>query len=88
MTQPRLDFRTPDPEQVNWPARIAAHLDTLGPITKRDLALIEDGARGVGHPTTADEQRAGDLFRGARDATGRVTMDGQAALLAAVRGRV
>ena len=84
----RLDFRTPDTEPVNWPARIAAHLDTLGRITKDDLTLIEDGARGFGHPTTADEQRAGDLFRGARDVTGRVTMDGQAALLAAVRAKV
>ena len=80
----RLDFRTPDPEQVNWPARIAAHLDALGPITRADLTLIEMAARGRG----ASSPRLLDLLRGARDANYRVTMDGQAALLAAVRGRV
>ena len=87
MSQPRLDFRTPDPEPVNWPARMAAHLDTLGPITKADLTLIEMAARGLA-PITYSTSRLLDLLRGARDANYRVTMDGQAALLAAVRGRV
>ena len=83
MTQ-RLDFRTPDPEQVNWPARIAAHLDTLGPITARDVRIVELAALGIPDRPVA---RLLDLLRGARDATGRVTMDGQAALLAAVRAK-
>ena len=85
----RLDFRTPDPEPVNWPARIAAHLDALGPITKADLTMIEAAARGsVRHVSHRNLPRLLDLLRGARDANYRVTMDGQAALLAAVRGRV
>jgi hypothetical protein len=89
MTQRPLDFRTPDPEPINWPARIAAHLDTLGPITKADLTLIEAAARGrIPHMKHDSTQRLLDLLRGARDANYRVTMDGQAALLAAVRGRV
>ena len=84
----RLDFRTPDPEPVNWPARIAAHLDTLGPITRVDQSLLEAAAIGRKVGSEKNRNRLLDLLRGARDANYRVTMDGQAALLAAVRGRV
>lgn len=76
------------PEPINWPARVAAHLDTIAPITAQDVALIEAAALGYRQVAHKRQQRLLALLRGARDACFRVTMDGQAALLDAVRGRV
>ena len=84
-----IDFARQDRAPLSWPRVIAAHLDSLDPpVEARDLALLEQAARGIAAVIYADRVRVQDLLRGARDRLGRVAIDGQKALIEAVRARV
>lgn len=73
----------------NWPGIITDHLDLLpDPVTKRDLALLEQSARGVTALAWRDRERVKVLLLGARNAHHKVTVEGQAELLRQVRARV
>jgi hypothetical protein len=84
-----MEFRQPDHiPRENWPGRIRDHLDTLEPVTMRDLALLEQAAHGVGTMVHADRVRVLALLAGARNAHHTVVIAGHAELLRQVRARV
>jgi hypothetical protein len=73
----------------NWPGIITDHLDLLAePVTARDLALLEQSARGITALAWADREMVKVLLLGARNAHHKVTVEGQAELLRQVRARV
>lgn len=83
-----LEFSAPPPP-VNWRRHVREHLATLPPgDATDDLAMIEAAIRGQCHGGFVRQQRVLALLRGARDDRGIVALDGQRALLDALRERI
>lgn len=83
----RLDLASP-PQPVNWPRRIAEHLDAIPPGNPaQDLAIIRHVAMGRKLTDFMQIQRARVLLRGARNEWDIVTCEGQAALIKVLEQR-
>jgi hypothetical protein len=76
---------------VNWHAAIRDHLASLPPCQAhtpaQDLALVERAFMGLHIGGFVDQKRVQDLLRGARNDQYNVTLDGQRALLDALKAR-
>lgn len=76
------------PAPIIWRARVRDHLATLPPGDPAlDLAIIEGSLRGEFSGSWTRQQRVLTLLRAARNDQGIVTLDGQRALLDALRER-
>lgn len=83
-----IHFTGGRPAPVKWPARVAAYLANHPGDPALDLALVEAACAGrVLRVTEASQARQALLMDAARDHTGKFSLDGRAALLAAVRAR-
>ena len=74
----------------SWRTRIRAYITDLPPseyTPARDLALLEASGMGKAPDTYPERQRLLVLLRAARNDAGDVTIDGQRALLDALRDR-
>ena len=76
------------PAPISWRRQVRDHLATLPPgDAADDLAMIEAAWRGDDAGGFVRQQRLLALLRGARNDQGTVTIDGQRALLDALRER-
>lgn len=82
-----MNYRTPSPPVAWQPAAYLAALPPSGFTPAQDLALMEQAAMGHTPATYAKRQRLLVLLRAARNAAGDVAIDGQRALLDALRMR-
>ena len=79
-----------DPAPVSWPARVREYLAAMpvSPFTPaQDLDWMQCAVAGRGYPSYAAQQRVAALLRAARDDRGGVALDGQRALIDAIRDR-
>lgn len=84
-----IDIRTP-PQPINWRKRVAESLAALPPSTftpQDDLRLVERALLGVSIGGWLDQQRVLALLRPACNDQWTVTIDGQRALVDALRAR-
>ena len=76
------------PEPISWRRQVREHLATLPPGNAADdLAMIEAACLGHDAGGFVRQQRLLALLRGARNDQGIVAIDGQRALLDALRER-